>query len=196
MAASQETHVFPRPVPGRLFHWVKVASWFELCLFATLLFFWIAPGYAQQTALFGLFHGLGYIGLCVLILVAIIRREAPWPLLAATLTPFGPLGAVIGIELIERKGWGIAEAGIDSAPANRGESNARGGSETLKNSSRGHSRLRGRSRRNSLPGYRRAGVARAAWTPCLPRPRHATTFSGLAERRISASSPLRVARDG
>jgi hypothetical protein len=120
MAASEQSRVLPRPVPGRLFRWVKLASWFELCLFAALLFFWIAPGYAQQTALFGLLHGLGYIGLCVLILVAIIRREAPWPLLAATLTPFGPLGAVIGIELIERRGWGIAEAGIDSAPANRG----------------------------------------------------------------------------
>jgi hypothetical protein len=120
MAASQETHALPRPVPGRLFRWVKLAAWFELCLFTALLFFWIAPGYAQQTTLFGLLHGLGYIGLCALILVAVLRREAPWPLLAATLTPFGPLGAVIGIELIERKGWGIGEPGIDSAPANRG----------------------------------------------------------------------------
>jgi hypothetical protein len=86
---------------------VKLASWFELCLFATLLFFWIAPGYASETALFGLLHGVGYLGLCALILVAILRREAPWPLLAATLTPVGPLGSVIGIELIERRGWGI-----------------------------------------------------------------------------------------
>jgi hypothetical protein len=94
-------------VPGRLFKWVKVASWFELGLFTALLFFWIAPGYASQTALFGLLHGVGYLGLCALILWAIVRREAPWPLLAATLTPLGPVGAVIGIELIERRGWGI-----------------------------------------------------------------------------------------
>jgi hypothetical protein len=86
---------------------VKIASWFELGLFTALLFFWIAPGFPSETALFGLLHGIGYLGLCALIFLAIMRREAPWPLLAATLTPFGPLGAVIGIELIERRGWGI-----------------------------------------------------------------------------------------
>jgi hypothetical protein len=45
--------------------------------------------------------------LCGLIFVALLRREAPWPLFAATLTPIGPFGTVIGIELIERRGWGI-----------------------------------------------------------------------------------------
>ena len=107
MTASEHANPLPRPVPGRLFRWVKIASWFELGLFATLLFFWIAPGYPSETALFGLLHGVGYLGLCALILWAIMRREAPWPLLAATLTPLGPVGAVIGIELIERRGWGI-----------------------------------------------------------------------------------------
>jgi hypothetical protein len=107
MATAQHASSLPRPVPGRLFKWVKIASWFELGLFATLLFFWIVPGYASQTALFGLLHGVGYLGLCALIFVAIMRREAPWPLLAATLTPLGPVGAVVGIELIERRGWGI-----------------------------------------------------------------------------------------
>jgi hypothetical protein len=111
--ASERAQPLPKPVPGRLFRWVKVASWFELCLFSTLLFFWIAPGYRSETALFGLLHGVGYLGLCALILWAIVRREAPWPLLAATLTPLGPLGSVIGIELIERRGWGV-ESGIDT----------------------------------------------------------------------------------
>ena len=94
-------------MPGRLFFWVKLASWLELCLFCALLFFWLAPGYERETALFGLMHGLGYIGLCLLILLTIVRRQAPWPLLAATLTPLGTVGSVIGIELIERRGWGI-----------------------------------------------------------------------------------------
>ena len=88
-------------------------------LFAALLFFWLAPGFEHQTFIFGLAHGIGYIALCLLILVAIIRREAPWPLLAATLTPVGPVGSVIGIELIERRGWGVETpsslAGIDTA---------------------------------------------------------------------------------
>jgi hypothetical protein len=107
VAAPEHANSLPRPVPGRLFRWVKIASWFELGLFTALLSFWIAPGYASQTALFGLLHGVGYLGLCALIFWAIVRREAPWPLLAATLTPLGPVGAVIGIELIERRGWGI-----------------------------------------------------------------------------------------
>ncbi|MGA9634022.1 MAG: hypothetical protein WBQ41_02150 [Solirubrobacterales bacterium] len=107
MATSEHVNPLPRPVPGALFRWVKIASWFELGLFCGLLFFWIAPGYRSQTALFGLLHGVGYLGLCALILWAILRREAPWPLLAGTVTPLGPVGAVIGIELIERRGWGI-----------------------------------------------------------------------------------------
>jgi hypothetical protein len=97
----------PKPVPGRLFTFVKVVSWVELCLFAALLFFWLAPGYHSETSLFGLLHGVGYLGLCALVFLALLRREAPWPLFAATLTPVGPLGTVIGIELIERRGWGI-----------------------------------------------------------------------------------------
>ena len=100
-------HPLPKPVPGTLFRWVKIGSWFESALFAALLFFWIAPGYHSQTSLFGLLHGLGYLGLLGLIFWAVMRREAPWPLLAATLTPIGPFGTVIGIELIERRGWGI-----------------------------------------------------------------------------------------
>jgi hypothetical protein len=97
-----------KPVPGTLFKWVKYVSWFESGLFAALLFFWLAPGYHSETSLFGLMHGLGYLLLCGLIFVALLRREAPWPLFAATLTPVGPFGTVIGIELIERRGWGIA----------------------------------------------------------------------------------------
>jgi hypothetical protein len=122
MATSENAHPLPKPVPGRLFRWVKIASWFELCLFATLLFFWIAPGYDSQTALFGLLHGLGYVGLCVLILVAIVRREAPWPLLAATLTPLGPVGSVVGIELIERRGWGVEPRVLTPKDAKRNNS--------------------------------------------------------------------------
>lgn len=102
------TDPLPKPVPGRLFAVVKVASWLELGLFAALLFFWLAPGFEHETFVFGLSHGLGFIALAVLVLAAVIRREAPWPLLAATMTPLGPVGSVIGIALIERRGWGVA----------------------------------------------------------------------------------------
>jgi hypothetical protein len=99
-----------KPVPGPLFHKVKVLSWIELGIFAGLIVFWLAPGFDTETMLFGWAHGLGFILLCIVIWVACGKREAPYTLLAATLTPVGPVGSVIGIELIERRGWGVAES--------------------------------------------------------------------------------------
>jgi hypothetical protein len=107
VATAEHAQPLSKPVPGVLFRWVKYVSWFESGLFAALLFFWLVPGYHSETSLFGLMHGLGYLGLCALIFWAVLRREAPWPLLAATLTPIGPFGTLIGIDLIERRGWGI-----------------------------------------------------------------------------------------
>jgi hypothetical protein len=98
---------FEKPVPGELFVWVKRFSWVELAVFSGLLLFWLLPGFETATMLFGWAHGLGFIALCVVIWIACIRKEAPYTLLAATLTPVGPVGSVIGIELIERNGWGI-----------------------------------------------------------------------------------------
>src|SRR3954468_18062715 len=98
---------FEKPVPGELFVWVKRISWIELAIFSGLIVFWLLPGFDTATMLFGWAHGLGFVALCVLIGVACIRKQAPYALLAATLTPVGPVGSVIGIELIERKGWGI-----------------------------------------------------------------------------------------
>jgi hypothetical protein len=92
-----------RPVPGALFPWVKVASYVELGLFAALILFWLLPGFEGETFVFGLSHGLGFIALCVLIWIAVLRREAPYWLLAATLTPVGPVGSVIAIGVMERK---------------------------------------------------------------------------------------------
>ena len=99
-----------RAVPGPLFHWVKVASYVELALFAALLFFWLMPGFDHATFIFGLSHGIGFLALCLLIWIAVLRREAPYWLLAATLTPAGPVGSVIGIEYIERRDSGTDDA--------------------------------------------------------------------------------------
>ena len=100
-----------KPVPGKLFRWVKVVSWVELVIFGGLMVFWLVPGFETETMVFGWAHGLGFVGLCVLIWVACVQREAPYTLFAATLTPVGPVGSVVGIELIERRGWGIATPG-------------------------------------------------------------------------------------
>jgi hypothetical protein len=99
-----------KPTPGAFFQWVKLASYVELALFAALLFFWLAPGFEDETFVFGLSHGIGFILLCLLVWVAVMRREAPYTLLAATLTPAGPVGSVIGIAVIERRGSAAAKA--------------------------------------------------------------------------------------
>lgn len=97
------SEVLHRPQPGALFGWVKLASYVELGLFAALLFFWLAPGFEGETFAFGLSHGIGFIVLCLLVWIAVLRREAPYTLLAATVTPAGPVGSVIGIAWIERR---------------------------------------------------------------------------------------------
>jgi hypothetical protein len=100
-ARSEE--VLRSPTPGPLYPWVKRASWFELGLFAALILFWVLPGFETQTMVFGWAHGLGFIALAILIWIAVRRREAPYTLLAATLTPVGPVGSVIAIEWLERR---------------------------------------------------------------------------------------------
>jgi hypothetical protein len=102
-ADADRVKALRRPLPGSLWPWVKRLSWLELAVFAVLIIFWLLPGFDRETFVFGLTHGIGYIALCILIWIAILHHEAPYTLLAATLTPVGPLGSVIAIEVIERK---------------------------------------------------------------------------------------------
>jgi hypothetical protein len=109
---ERPSDVLRRPQPGAFFPWVKAASYIELALFAALLFFWLMPGFEGETFVFGLSHGIGFIVLCLLVWIAVLRHEAPYTLLAATLTPAGPVGSVIGIAWIERRaGDGDADDG-------------------------------------------------------------------------------------
>ena len=96
--------VLRKPTPGPLFRVVKVASWVELGLFGILLAVWLAPGLEHETFYAGMAHGIGFIALALMIWIAVLRREAPYTLLAATLTPVGPVGSVIAIAWIERRG--------------------------------------------------------------------------------------------
>ena len=102
-APDRPSDALRRPAPGRLFPIVKVASWVELGLFAILLVVWLVPGLEHETFYAGLAHGIGFIALAILIWIAVLRREAPYTLLAATLTPVGPVGSVIAIEVLERR---------------------------------------------------------------------------------------------
>ena len=101
--SSEPTAVLRTPVPGPLYAWVKRASYIELALFAGLLVVWLAPGYDGATSVLGLAHGLGFVALALLIWIAVLRHEAPYTLLAATLTPVGPVGSVIAIRYLDRR---------------------------------------------------------------------------------------------
>jgi hypothetical protein len=101
--STDQPQVLRTPAPGPMFGWVKLASYIELCLFAGLLVVWLAPGLEHATFFFGMAHGIGFIILALLVWVAVIRHEAPYTLLAATLTPVGPVGSVLAIAWIERK---------------------------------------------------------------------------------------------
>jgi hypothetical protein len=101
--SAEEPAVLRVPVPGPMFGWVKLASYLELALFSALIVVWLAPGLEGPTSILGLAHGLGFVALALLIWAAVLRHEAPYTLLAATLTPVGPVGSVIAIRHIERK---------------------------------------------------------------------------------------------
>jgi hypothetical protein len=96
-----------------MFGWVKIASYVELVLFAALIVAWLGPGMDGATSILGLAHGLGFVALALLIWAAVLRHEAPYTLLAATLTPVGPVGSVIAIRYIERRQPREEEAGRD-----------------------------------------------------------------------------------
>ena len=108
--SAEQSAVLKRVAPGPMWPWIKVASYVELALFAGLLAVWLLPGMEDATFAFGLAHGIGFIALAILIWVAALRHEAPYTLLAATLTPVGPVGSVIAIRYLERR-RGFAESG-------------------------------------------------------------------------------------
>ncbi len=101
-SAAGEREFRPR-APGALFPWVKRLSLLELAIFAGLLIVWLVPGLERPTFFFGLAHGIGFLVLCLAIWIAVLRREAPFWLLAAALTPVGPVGSTLGISYIERR---------------------------------------------------------------------------------------------
>lgn len=82
---------------------VRLFSIFELCLFSVLVAFAIG-GWSERTVMvLGWCHGVGWMLLCVAVAVGCRRRVFPWPLLAATVSPFGPLGSTVGIELLSHR---------------------------------------------------------------------------------------------
>jgi hypothetical protein len=82
---------------------VRLYSALEATVFSTLLVVWIGGLDEGLKQTLGWVHGFGWIILCVLVSVGARRRLFPWWLLAATVSPLGPLGCTIGFEVLIRR---------------------------------------------------------------------------------------------
>ena len=79
---------------------VRLYAGLESLVFLTLIVVWQADLSADAKTVLGWVHGFGWILLSLLVLWGWIRRIFPGPLLAATVSPLGPLGSTIGFEVL------------------------------------------------------------------------------------------------
>jgi len=85
------------------FQGVRLYSAIESCVFTALVVVWVGGLGDQAQLVLGWCHGIGWLFLCAAVLVGCARRVFPWPVLAATVSPLGPIGALIAIELAARR---------------------------------------------------------------------------------------------
>jgi uncharacterized membrane protein len=85
------------------FNGVRLYSALEATVFSALLVVWIGGLDEGAKQALGWVHGFGWILLCVLVYAGAQRRIFPWWLLAATVSPLGPLGCTIGFEILIRR---------------------------------------------------------------------------------------------
>ena len=85
------------------FQAVRLYSAFEVVLFSALLVVWIGGISDEAKTVLGWCHGCGWILLCFLVYAGCARKVFPWWLLAATVSPLGPVGSTIGIEYLARR---------------------------------------------------------------------------------------------
>jgi hypothetical protein len=84
------------------FQAVRLYSLAEVCVFAALLVVAIGNLGEDAELILGWTHGVGWIVLCLLVAYGAYRRVFPWPLLAATVSPLGPVGSTAGLEYLAR----------------------------------------------------------------------------------------------
>ena len=82
---------------------VRLYSAAELTVFSALLVVWIGGLSEDAKTVLGWVHGFGWIALCLLVFEGCRRRVFPWPVLAATVSPLGPLGSTAAIEYVARR---------------------------------------------------------------------------------------------
>ncbi len=77
------------------FRRLKWASFTHSTIYLCLLIVWIVPGLPALELVFGLAHGLGWIAMCLLCLVALRRRVIPLRL-AVAVAVIGAIGPFVG----------------------------------------------------------------------------------------------------
>jgi hypothetical protein len=85
------------------FQAVRLYSHAEVCVFAALLVTAIGGLNEDLEQVLGWTHGIGWILLCLLVANGARRKVFPWPLLAATVSPLGPIGSSAGLEYLARR---------------------------------------------------------------------------------------------
>jgi hypothetical protein len=84
------------------FTFVRIYSLIEVCIFTALLVVAIGGFGESAERVLGWTHGFGWIVLCLLVANGCRKRVFPWALLAATVSPLGPIGSTAGIEWLAR----------------------------------------------------------------------------------------------
>jgi hypothetical protein len=102
------------------FQGVRLYAAVESTIFTALIVVWVGKLSADAKLVLGWVHGFGWIALCLLVAWGYVRRIFPGPLLAATVSPAGPLGALIGFEVLVRTGRSGARV-PRGVPAERAE---------------------------------------------------------------------------
>ena len=85
------------------FQAVRLYSAAELTVFSALLVVWLGGLDEDAKTVLGWVHGFGWIALCLLVFEGCRRRVFPWPVMAATVSPLGPLGSTAAIEYVARR---------------------------------------------------------------------------------------------
>jgi hypothetical protein len=84
------------------FQAVRIYSIAEVCVFTALIVVAVGGFGEGAEQVLGWTHGFGWIILCLLVANGCRKRIFPWTLLAATVSPLGPLGSTAGIEWLAR----------------------------------------------------------------------------------------------
>ena len=82
------------------FQAVRLYSLAEVCVFTALIVVAVGGFDERAERVLGWTHGFGWILLCLAVAHGCRRQVFPWPLLAATVSPLGPVGSSIGLEYL------------------------------------------------------------------------------------------------